>query len=92
MIADKGSKQQIKEFAAEIKAYHIAIFIGMGVIYFYIMLKIGLFVATFFYSAAMLSILNTNPFNNWKQIVIPGITLTLFVWIMFTHFIKIILR
>jgi len=91
IICEKSKNDNVKSPIPEVKAYHIVIFIGMGFIYFFVMLKVGLIFVTFLYSAIFYAIITPSPLKHWKQIIIPSIILTLFLWVLFGYFMKIIL-
>jgi hypothetical protein len=91
LLLDKGQGFQPRGDLEAVNVPSVLIFIGMGLIYFLLVLRLGLIVSTLLYSWGLFSLLTVEPLKHWKQVVLPGIFITLLIWIMFTRVLSIIL-
>jgi len=91
LLLDKGESYQPQGDLAAVSVQSVLLFIGMGFIYFFLVLRLGLIVSTLLYSLGVFSLLTVDPLKHWKQIVLPGIFITLLIWIAFTRVLSIIL-
>jgi hypothetical protein len=91
LLLDKGESYQPQGDLATVSVQSVLLFVGMGLIYFLLVRRLGLIVSTLLYSLGVFSLLTVDPFKHWKQIVLPGIFITLLVWIAFTRVLSIVL-
>ena len=91
LIIERGEGEEPEGTVALVSIKSTMIFIGLGTLYFLIVLKIGLIVATAIYSIGIFTLLSINPIKQWRQIIIASGVVTVIVWILFSRFITLVL-
>ena len=91
MLAEKGKGDQPKGTLSLLGVRSVLLFTLLGILYFLLILKIGLIVATVIYTFTVFSILTVNPLKRWKQIIFPSAIVTLIIWVLFNWLIELIL-
>ena len=91
LLIRKGEGEKPQGILIFINIRSVLLFTGVGILYFLIILKVGLIVSTVIYTFSLYSLLTINPLKNWKQIVISSTIVTIIVWVLFDIVIHIVL-
>ena len=91
MLVEKGESDQPSVLLTHVGIRSVLLLTVLGSLYFLLILKIGLIVATVIYTLVIFILLTVNPIKNWKQIIIPSAIVTLIIWVLFKKFIELIL-
>jgi len=91
LLIRKGEGEKPQGILIFINIRSVLLFTGVGILYFLIILKVGLIISTVIYTLSLYSLLTINPLKNWKQIVISSTIVTIIVWALFGIVIHIVL-
>lgn len=91
LILDRRKGFEPEGDLATVNVLSVLLFTGLGLIYFLLVLKIGLIVSTVLYSSTMFSLLTVKTLKHWKQIIFPSALITVVIWFVFTRVLSIIL-
>jgi hypothetical protein len=91
LVFQKNTEGQNKDALPDTGIKHTLTFVGMGAIYSFMVLNIGLAVATFLYIGVMIAFLTVNPVKQWKKVVIPSFIVAIVIWAVFTYFMPIVI-
>ena len=91
LLIRKGEGEKPQGILIFVNIRSVLLFTGVGILYFLIILKVGLIISTVIYTLSLYSLLTINPLKNWKQIVISSTIVTIIVWALFGIVIHIVL-
>lgn len=91
LLSRKGEDEKPQGILIFVNIRSVLLFIGIGILYFLFILKVGLVIFTVIYTLSLYSLLTINPLKNWKQIVISSTIVTIIVWALFDIVINIVL-
>ena len=91
LLIRKGEGEKPQGILIFVNIRSVLLFTGVGILYFLIILKVGLIISTVIYTLSLYSLLTINPLKNWKQIVISSTIVTIIVWALFGIVIQIVL-
>lgn len=91
LLIRKGEGEKPQGILIFVNIRSVLLFTGVGILYFLIILKVGLIISTVIYTLSLYSLLTINPLKNWKQIVISSTVVTIIVWALFGIVIHIVL-
>lgn len=91
LLIRKGESEKPQGILIFVNIRSVLLFTGVGILYFFFILKVGLVISTVIYALSLYSLLTINPLKNWKQIVISSTIVTIIVWVLFDIIIHIVL-
>ena len=75
---------------AVVKWWQVPVMIGVGVIFFYFVLYVGLIVGIFAYLFIFISMFDEDPKKHWKSNLIVTVVATVALWVIFNKVLPIV--
>jgi len=91
LLIKKGEGDKPQGIVIFVNIRSVLLFIGLGILYFLFVLKVGLIISTVIYTLSLYSLLTNNPLKNRKQICISSTIVTIIVLTLFEIMLHIVL-